>query len=724
MPDVLAARSRRDPNSSSEAELRAQLHKCLLVAFPPDELRRVLAPVVPALFFHHIDPGSPASFTEQVIRRLHEEGLLPHHAGTILGTLLAERPALTEQFHAFARMWNVELPHAAAGPTHDSPADVCTLVEQLDRDLRARESADQAGLLALNRRIHGLAEQIRARLGFPKIGQLRAGCRLLQPIGSGSFGSVWLADGGKFLAVKAFHLDKLETDVMLCRFLRSITAMRRLHDDRRCPDSIIRLHDVDLSTLSFAMEHASLGTLEDPRVFHWGFDKKIDVVYRLCQAMEFAHGLGVVHRDLKPNNILLADGDRPIITDFDLVAFRHKDSTVGGSSAVLGSLTFAAPEQLLNPHEATEQADIYSLGRLMYFLLLKRLPAPALRGPTEVAEIDGVPRPYLEVIRRATEHDIRDRYRSVTEMLLDIQRAQTGWAKITTMWRRGARWSRNNRGPLGFASTLALAGLTVVGIQEHNRRTLAELNVRFDLASTQIAETQGQREAKLQQLLAEREEVCALDIEIARMTDSDPALPSKLTRRRQLDESLARTSQELSALSEALHEQWDRLDEVRRAAREHGGLADGPPAGTLAVIDLDLSVVPARPEPAPAPSICDPIDAPTAPAEPPTPPDKKRVQPKPPPAPKLPTEKSVHGALELALERDCSADIQFRQDVTLQLRLVAGRFRLDNLETPNSLWRCISGVVARFEVPSFAGSERYRSTVTLPRMTLNHITTR
>src|SRR5262249_39109788 len=131
------------------------------------------------------------------------------------------------------------------------------------------------------------------------------------------------------------------------------------------------------------------------------------------------HHYGVVHRDIKPANIVLDAQNNAVLTDFDIadLHFARTQSVFAGS---LGTPQFAAPEQLMGEClEALPTADIYSLGKLLYFLLLEVSP------PFGSSEPDRVPI-YLQaiddeqlrnVIHRAISQRAEDRFQTVSEMV-------------------------------------------------------------------------------------------------------------------------------------------------------------------------------------------------------------------------------------------------------------------------------------------------------------------
>jgi len=118
----------------------------------------------------------------------------------------------------------------------------------------------------------------------------------------------------------------------------------------------------------------------------WPPGRAAHLVEQLADAMAEAHRLGVVHRDLKPGNVLLAIDGTPKITDFGLAKMLDTESALTRTDLVMGSPSYMAPEQAEgHAQQAGPAADLYALGAILYELLTGR---PPFRGATALETLD------------------------------------------------------------------------------------------------------------------------------------------------------------------------------------------------------------------------------------------------------------------------------------------------------------------------------------------------
>ncbi|WP_049949579.1 SUMF1/EgtB/PvdO family nonheme iron enzyme [Sorangium cellulosum] len=218
-------------------------------------------------------------------------------------------------------------------------------------------------------------------------GQLRAGDRLgpggryllLDRVGRGGFANVWRArddEQGQVVAIKVLHSSLAEDPIRRERFFRGAQRMAGL--DHPGIVRVVEPHGEDGGFHFFVMEFVSGGDLHQAVIEQrLPAAQVIPLVLRVGDALRAAHAKGLVHRDVKPANILLQPTGEPRLTDFDLVA--AADTTGGTRTGALGTYVYSAPESLDRPQDADARADVYGLGMTALFCLHgAQLPAEAV----------------------------------------------------------------------------------------------------------------------------------------------------------------------------------------------------------------------------------------------------------------------------------------------------------------------------------------------------------
>ena len=250
------------------------------------------------------------------------------------------------------------------------------------------------------------------------------GYRIHRVIGHGGMSTVYLAEQlslGREVAIKVMLPEALSDEVSRRRFENEARTIARLEHP-----NIVGIHEVGRTADGlpfYAMPHLARGHLAQRRMV--GDQPKVAALVRtLLQALDFAHMRGVVHRDVKAENVLFDDADRPMLADFGIALRRGYGSRVTTAGLAVGSTAYMPPEQARG-NEVDRRVDLYSIGVLTWEMLTGKLPynaGDALSMALKHVQ-DPIPRlpPALKhwqgFIDKAMAKRPEDRYASAREML-------------------------------------------------------------------------------------------------------------------------------------------------------------------------------------------------------------------------------------------------------------------------------------------------------------------
>lgn len=246
---------------------------------------------------------------------------------------------------------------------------------------------------------------------------------ILEMIGVGGMGAVYRVRQKKLdrvVALKIIRPDISESDEFLQRFEREAKAMARLNHP-----NIVSIYDFGnqngicyyLMELVDGPDLAELCRSEDLPP-----GESLEIVTQVCRAMQYAHDHGVVHRDIKPTNILLNREGVVKIADFGLAKLcsaGDPTTQLTQTRQVFGTPRYMAPEQIEATREVDHRADIYSLGVVFYELLTGELPLGRFDPPSERIQVDVR---LDEVVLRALQKHPERRYQAAHEFQTDISR--------------------------------------------------------------------------------------------------------------------------------------------------------------------------------------------------------------------------------------------------------------------------------------------------------------
>jgi eukaryotic-like serine/threonine-protein kinase len=308
--------------------------------------------------------------------------------------------------------------------------------------------------------------------------------RILRLHGEGGMGTVYEAEQDnprRTVALKVIRSGFASRE-LVNRFQHEAQILARLQHP-----SIAQVHEAGMSEdgrLFFAMEFIRGMPLDEYARSH-GLDARacLELVARVSDAVQHAHDKGVVHRDLKPGNILVEESGQPKVLDFGVAHVTAGDlltiSSQTPTGQLLGTLSYMSPEQLsAQPSGLDGRSDVYTLGVIFFELLAHRLPYRLEQLPVhEVARVIGQVEPSrlgsinkvyrgdVEIIvAKALEKDKTRRYASAKDLASDIRRYLRGepiLARQVGTMERTLRWARRNPSIAALAGVLA--GVLVLG---------------------------------------------------------------------------------------------------------------------------------------------------------------------------------------------------------------------------------------------------------------------
>jgi eukaryotic-like serine/threonine-protein kinase len=272
-------------------------------------------------------------------------------------------------------------------------------------------------------------------------GQTVGKYKILSPLGSGGFGTVYLAEDtwiDKKVAIKVPHRQNVDFGDLL-REPRLLASLSH-------PNIVALLTAEKQENIFFiVMEYVPGDTLETVISRDGKIDlaRTLDYTCQICNALDHAHQQGVIHRDLRPGNVLVSEGGQLKVADFGTSRFIE---VAAHGTTVIGSPPYMAPEQFHG--KAVFASDVYSLGVSMYQMLTGVLPyttpAPADLEKLMTGELVAPPRsrnPKIpsrinDIVMKAVAPDVGARYQRASDLLNDLLAARGGRHTTRTIARQ------------------------------------------------------------------------------------------------------------------------------------------------------------------------------------------------------------------------------------------------------------------------------------------------
>ncbi len=297
---------------------------------------------------------------------------------------------------------------------------------------------------------------------------------LLEEIGRGGQGVVYRARQkslNRTVALKVIGLGHWATEAHLKRFRREAEAAASL--EHPCIVPIYEVGERDGSCY-FSMKFIEGGQLDEVvRRESMPIRRAVELIAKVARTVHYAHEHHILHRDIKPGNILLDRQGEPHLTDFGLARLVETESTVTRTMEVLGTPSYMAPEQAVGNNAAVSSVtDVYGLGAVLYQLLTGHPPfAGGTTYETVRLVLDAEPRqprllnPKVDrdlntICLKCLEKDPRRRYASALALAEDLEhwlKHEPIRARRTGLFTRGKKWVRRN--PTIALLILSLAAL-------------------------------------------------------------------------------------------------------------------------------------------------------------------------------------------------------------------------------------------------------------------------
>jgi serine/threonine protein kinase/Flp pilus assembly protein TadD len=332
---------------------------------------------------------------------------------------------------------------------------------------------------------HAQAEEtlddLLSRIHGPDADWLLGNYQILEEIGRGGMGVIYRArqrHSRRIVALKRIlscHADSRET---LMRFRREAQAAAKLDHPNILP--IYEVSESEEGLPFFSMKFAGGGSLleaapalrREPR-------RAVALMAKVARALQYAHDQGILHRDLKPGNILLDGHGEPLVSDFGLAKWLEPMGDLTRTPSIFGTPGYIAPEQVNgSANKLTAAADIYGLGAILFHFLTGRPPFIGEHALKVIQQASEKPAPKLRSLAPALDRDLETicakclerephaRYRSAGELAEDLERWLHGHSIVARpvsppvrLW----RWSRRNPIVAGMAAVL-LAMATAVAV--------------------------------------------------------------------------------------------------------------------------------------------------------------------------------------------------------------------------------------------------------------------
>jgi serine/threonine protein kinase len=302
--------------------------------------------------------------------------------------------------------------------------------------------------------------------------------KILGILGQGGMGIVYKGldpDIERKVAIKTIRFETITAgphrEELLNRVMREAKAAGRLnHPNIVTIYDVVREGNLTYIVMQYVDGQNLQARIDSGQVF--SLPQIVDLLAPISDALDYAHKNGIVHRDIKPGNILIDESGKPYLADFGVA--RIETSTITQAGTALGTLSYMSPEQVKG--EAVDsRSDIFALGVILYELLSGKRPFGGdnlssivykivHEPPLRITEVNKNLKPGCEtVIEKALAKNPTERYQSCQEMIVDLQKAlQASESSLAEMSREAKIAVSHGRKKKGFVFAAAIVAFVVV----------------------------------------------------------------------------------------------------------------------------------------------------------------------------------------------------------------------------------------------------------------------
>ncbi len=270
------------------------------------------------------------------------------------------------------------------------------------------------------------------------MGNLTDNYHILKELGRGGMGSVFLANDKRLdrkVAIKILQMSDNFTieqkSEIITRFQKEARAVAKLSHP-----NIVNIHDIGEDNGEHYMvmeflEGRSIGNIIEQEKFI-PIDECVSISIQICKALDYMHKNSIVHRDIKPDNIIVGSDKMAKITDFGIAQNDSEQMRLTQDGAILGSIMYISPEQLKNSKDVDNRADIFSYGVTLYQMLTGSLPFNGDTIGEVVSKVLGenpeslrklnpsIPYELEAIVMKALTKDRDKRYKNIEDMERDL----------------------------------------------------------------------------------------------------------------------------------------------------------------------------------------------------------------------------------------------------------------------------------------------------------------